>query len=51
MTRHSEIKTTRSEGGEKAEGRGIFYDESVMERTGTQDRAFRKSYLGIRGEL
>jgi hypothetical protein len=27
----------------------MVYDESVMERTGTQNGAFRKSYLRIRG--
>jgi hypothetical protein len=49
VKRHSKIKTTRGGGGENGDGRRMFYDENVMERTGTQNMAFRKSYLGIKG--
>jgi hypothetical protein len=51
VTRHSEIKGNKGVGWRKEDGRQMFYDESVMERTGTQNMALRKSHLRIKGEI
>jgi hypothetical protein len=49
VTRHSEIRAGQGVGWRKGGGIRMFYDESLMERAGTQNMALRKSHLGIKG--